>query len=279
MYGKIFELMYDGSLYGQWEAIVTFQQMIVLADQEGFVDITPQALSARTSIPLKILKKGIEALESEDPYTRTAGEDGKRIVRIEESRPWGWQIVNYQKYRDMASQEDRRKYMREYMRDRRKQEKQPCKHDVNNSKLELTKLTHTDTDTDTDVNTDKEKDKDIVDSLPHQLSKLLFELILKRNPKHKKPNFDLWSKVVDLMIRIDNRDPLEIEKVIKWCQEDEFWQNNILSTTKLRKQFDQLFLKMKKTEKEYKPKRVSDKHMKGIIATQSWLEKKKRGEK
>ena len=52
--------MYEGSLYGQWEAIITFQQMIVIADDEGFVDITPPALSAKTSIPLEIIQKGIE---------------------------------------------------------------------------------------------------------------------------------------------------------------------------------------------------------------------------
>lgn len=123
MYGKIFELMYDGSLYGQWEALVTFQQMIVIADQEGFIDITPPALAARTGIPIEIIKKGIGVLESDDPYSRTSGENGKRIIRINKNRPWGWKIVNYKKYRDMASQEDRRKYMRGYMREYRKQEK------------------------------------------------------------------------------------------------------------------------------------------------------------
>ena len=62
MYGKIFESMYDGTLYGQWEALITFQQMIVLADKEGFIEITPPALSARTGIPLEIIQKGIEIL-------------------------------------------------------------------------------------------------------------------------------------------------------------------------------------------------------------------------
>lgn len=47
------------------------------------------------------------------------------------------------------------------------------------------------------------------------------------------------------MIRMDKRDPAEIEKVITWCQQDPFWQNNILSTNKLRIRFDQLVLKMK----------------------------------
>ena len=48
MYGKIFESIYDGSLYGQWEAIVTMQQLIVLADADGVIDMTPPAISGKT---------------------------------------------------------------------------------------------------------------------------------------------------------------------------------------------------------------------------------------
>lgn len=160
MYGKIFESMYEGTLYGQWEALVTMQQLIVLADKEGFVDMTPPALSARTSIPLKIIEKGLEILSKPDPYSRTAGDDGVRIKLIDNHRPWGWYIVNYAKYRDMASQEDRREYMREYMRERRAAEKegQPvntCKQSVNNGKSELAVLAHTDVDADVNVETKK----------------------------------------------------------------------------------------------------------------------------
>ena len=46
------------------------------------------------------------------------------------------------------------------------------------------------------------------------------------------------------MIRLDKRSPAEIKKVITWCQKDKFWMNNILSTEKLRKQFDTLALQM-----------------------------------
>ena len=50
------------------------------------------------------------------------------------------------------------------------------------------------------------------------------------------------------MIRLDNRQPNEIKAVIEWSQEDDFWQDNILSTTKLRKHFDQLSMKMGKNK-------------------------------
>lgn len=89
-------------------------------------------------------------------------------------------------------------------------------------------------------------------STPFQLSEHLFILISENNPKHKKPDFQSWSKHIDLMIRIDKRDHLEIAEVIKWCQQDEFWHTNILSTSKLRKQYDQLVLKMKAPTKKKK---------------------------
>ncbi len=87
------------------------------------------------------------------------------------------------------------------------------------------------------------------DSIEIRLSELLLEKILSRNPKFKRPNRQAWAKDIDRMIRIDSRTPDDIRAVIEWCQEDDFWQNNVLSTAKLRKQFDQLFIKMKSNGK------------------------------
>ena len=103
-------------------------------------------------------------------------------------------------------------------------------------------------------------------STPFQLSKYLFDLIEKRNPNFKKPDLQSWAYEIDKMIRIDKRDPQNIGAVINWCQQNEFWQNNVLSTTKLRKQFDQLFLKMGSQQKTYhdRLKEIGDK----------WLQKK-----
>ncbi|MBP7765319.1 MAG: hypothetical protein KA113_09060 [Syntrophaceae bacterium] len=82
------------------------------------------------------------------------------------------------------------------------------------------------------------------DSAEIRLSELLLEKIVSRNSNFKKPNIQAWAKDIDLMIRIDKRDVSEIGQVIEWCQQDQFWQSNILSTSKLRKQYDQLIAKM-----------------------------------
>lgn len=116
MYGKMFRQMYHGTLAttGPWQALVTFQQLIVLADQDGVVDMTAEAISRETTVPLEIIQTGIEALEQPDPDSRTPDEAGRRILRLAENRRWGWRITNYRRYRDMKREEDRRAYHRQY---------------------------------------------------------------------------------------------------------------------------------------------------------------------
>ena len=123
MYGKIFESMYEGTLYGHWQAIVTLQQLLVLCDSAGTIDMTPQAISARTSIPLDIIAKGLEVLSEPDQYTRTPGEEGRRIVLLDEHRPWGWRIVNHAKYQKMRSRADKLEADRLRVADKRKANK------------------------------------------------------------------------------------------------------------------------------------------------------------
>jgi len=77
-----------------------------------------------------------------------------------------------------------------------------------------------------------------------RLSESLFSLILERDPKATKPNIQSWALHIDRLIRINKRDPVEIEKVIRWCQADNFWHSNIMSTAKLREKYTQLKSKM-----------------------------------
>jgi hypothetical protein len=121
VYAKIFSQIYDGTLCtnGPWQALVTFQQLLVLADQDGNVDMTAGAIARRTTIPLEIITLGIAELMKPDPESRTPTEEGKRIVPLMAERAWGWRIVNYKHYRALKREEDRRDYHREYWRNNR----------------------------------------------------------------------------------------------------------------------------------------------------------------
>ena len=89
----------------------------------------------------------------------------------------------------------------------------------------------------------------VEDSDEFRLASLLFQKIQERKPDYKEPNLQSWAKDIDLMLRIDKRKPEIIDKAILWCQVDDFWQNNILSAGKLRKQFDRLEMEMRKPKK------------------------------
>ena len=108
MYAKIFSQIYDGTLCtnGPWEALVTFQQLLILADQEGGVDMTIPAIARRTTIPREILERGIEALMLPDPESRTPTEEGRRIIPLSNGRSWGWRVVNYEKYRQIKREQE-----------------------------------------------------------------------------------------------------------------------------------------------------------------------------
>lgn len=119
MYGKIFSSMFEGSLYGNPDAIIVMMVLIVLADAEGCIDMTAAAIAARTSFPIETVRKGLAKLSEPDPNSRTDTEDGRRIVLLDDHRDWGWRLVNYAKYREIRTAEERRAYWRQWKRDQR----------------------------------------------------------------------------------------------------------------------------------------------------------------
>ena len=152
MYGKLFKSMYDGTLVEDWQALITFQQMIVLCDSAGTIDITPQALSRQTGIPIEYILAGIKSLEANDPQSRTSDMNGKRIERLDDHRDWGWSIVNYDKYVKLVSHEDKKRKDAERMREKRKKDKE-ISHVANsrNESQGVAEVAHIDIDIDRNI--------------------------------------------------------------------------------------------------------------------------------
>jgi hypothetical protein len=79
--------------------------MLILADKNGIVDMTPQAIHRRTNIPLEMILESLPKLEGPDKHSRTPDKDGRRIERLDTHREWGWRIINFEKYRESATVE------------------------------------------------------------------------------------------------------------------------------------------------------------------------------
>lgn len=105
MFAKIFNTIFEPSIADDWKTRVVFQDLLVLADKDGIVDMTPTAIARRTNTPLEVVTEAIPKLESPDPHSRTPDHEGRRILRLEAHRDWGWRIVNFVKYRESATKE------------------------------------------------------------------------------------------------------------------------------------------------------------------------------
>ena len=63
------------------------------------------------------------------------------------------------------------------------------------------------------------------------------------NASMGEPKWAEWANTIRLMRQQDNRTHFEICDLFKWANKDEFWKDNILSPSSLRKQWDQLTTK------------------------------------
>jgi hypothetical protein len=108
MFAKVFEQIFDSSIAEDWQVRHVFEDLLKMADITGVVDKTIEAVARRTNIPIEIVQRAIGELEKPDPESRIKDHEGRRIMRLDDHRSWGWFIVNYKHYRDLSSKEQQR---------------------------------------------------------------------------------------------------------------------------------------------------------------------------
>lgn len=116
MYAKIFRQIYESSITENPELRFTFMDLIVLADRNGVVDMTPESIARTTNRPLKVIKRTLLQLEGPDPRSRTPEENGARIKRLDDHRDWGWVIINFDRFRAIATDDQYREKTKERVR-------------------------------------------------------------------------------------------------------------------------------------------------------------------
>jgi predicted phage replisome organizer len=102
---------------------------------------------------------------------------------------------------------------------------------------------------DKDISTTSQKLKFTDEQM--ELAKLLLSMIADNNPNYVfRGNMNTWASEIRLMVERDKLSIELIKKVIIWCQQNSFWKTNILSTKKLREQFNQLTAKIQQEESQ-----------------------------
>jgi hypothetical protein len=113
MYAKIFSQIFDSSIATNHHVRHLFMDLLVLADADGVVDMTYDAIARRTNTPVEEVVEYIGELTKPDLASRSSKNNGARLVLIDPGqRDWGWRIVNYRHYRELRNEEARRSYYR-----------------------------------------------------------------------------------------------------------------------------------------------------------------------
>ncbi len=127
MFAKVFSQIFDSSIAEDYNCRRMFMDLLVMADSDGVIDMTAEAIARRSNVPLDEVNRYLTELQRPDPVSRSRAEDGKRIILVDSGRPWGWRIVNYSHYRQIRDEEVRRSYFRDAQRKQRQRVKKNVK--------------------------------------------------------------------------------------------------------------------------------------------------------
>ena len=100
---------------------------------------------------------------------------------------------------------------------------------------------------DGDVNLVPIQKTQIIPEQAERLAHLLYDLHRQSDPHFttSQKHIEQWAKDIEKLSRIDGRSYEDIEKAIRWIKtEGNFWVPNIISGSKLREKYPQVFLQM-----------------------------------
>lgn len=179
VFAKIFSQIFDSSIASDYVVRHVFMDLLVLADRDGVVDMTLDAISRRTNVPEEIVHHAITELCKPDRKSRSHEEQGCRLVPIDSHRDWGWQIVNYEHYRNIRDEEARRTYFRDKKREQR--QKSPT---LSNS-VKDSQTFSTQEEGDTELDTEAKEQKPSPRKKPSAHSETLYKLYPRHVGKKK----------------------------------------------------------------------------------------------
>ncbi len=116
MYAKIFATLYEGTMRGRAHEILVFTNMLAYANKQGVFDRHPRTIAEDVGLTVDEVRAALRCLEAPDPESRSPEHGGRRILRLDEHREWGLQIVNHGKYRAIRNEEERAIQNREAQR-------------------------------------------------------------------------------------------------------------------------------------------------------------------
>ena len=105
-YAKLHSSILDSTIWLEPHHVVrVWIAMLAMKDQHGVVAASIPGLAVRARVELTECEEALAKFMSPDPYSRTKDFDGRRIEEVD----GGWQLLNHVKYREIDSEDDRRR--------------------------------------------------------------------------------------------------------------------------------------------------------------------------
>jgi len=121
MYGKTFESMYEGSMFGAGLEVWGVWNYVITKTHFEVVELNPKLLAAVLGCTPEQVEEGIAKLCAPDPNSRSKAEDGRRLVR---EGQFQYRVVNWAHYQSIRHENDRREYNRTKMAEYRAKKRQ-----------------------------------------------------------------------------------------------------------------------------------------------------------
>lgn len=104
-YTKLFNSIITSTIWSEDDRTrIVWITMMAMADRNGEVQGTVPGLARIAGVPTEDCRAALTRFLSPDPDSRTKDDEGRRIQEID----GGWALLNHGKYRDMASDADRK---------------------------------------------------------------------------------------------------------------------------------------------------------------------------
>jgi len=101
-----------------------------------------------------------------------------------------------------------------------------------------------------EIKTTRQRMAYVEDSSPFKMAVFFYSKIKEWTDKVQEPNYQLWADECRKILELDKRDKEQVKTIIEWATSHHFWQKNILSPGKLRKQFERLGVEMDSDSKK-----------------------------
>lgn len=101
------------------ETKIVWITMLAMADKNGRVWGSVPGIAGIARVSVEGCRAAINKFLGPDPDSRTKDNEGRRISEID----GGWRLLNYEKYRSLRDEEERKEYKREWIAEKRAKDK------------------------------------------------------------------------------------------------------------------------------------------------------------